>query len=56
MGELYFARPGKEHIEALQSYKEDFLAAENSMDGCGPLRRFENLNDYLKYSECVKGI
>ena len=50
MGELYFARPGKEHIEALQSYKEDFLAAENSMDGCGPLRRFDDINDYLKYT------
>ena len=55
MEELYLTRPGKAHIEALQSYKDDFLAAGNSMDGCGPLRRFDDLNDYLKYTyDCEK--
>ena len=39
--------PGEEHLEEVRAYREEFLAADSSMDGAGPLRRYENPADWL---------
>lgn len=39
--------PSEEHLEEVRRYREEFLAADSSMDGAGPLRRFENPADWL---------
>ena len=42
MEEFILLRPTSEYASQLAEYRQEFLDADNSMDGCGPLRRFEN--------------
>ena len=42
MGELQFVSPSEQYLEEARAYREEFLAAGSSMDGAGPLRRYED--------------
>ena len=39
--------PSEEHLAEVRSYREEFLAADSSMDGAGPLRRYPDPRDWL---------
>ena len=40
--------PSEEHLEEVRAYREEFLAADSSMDGAGPLRRYPDPRDWLR--------
>ncbi len=48
MEELILIRPTSEYANQIFEYKQEFLDTGDSMDGCGPLRRYDNLEEYLK--------
>lgn len=39
---LLLVRPTAEYAEEYRAYRREFLDAGDSMDGCGPLRRFDD--------------
>ena len=41
-GEFFLVEPSEEYAEQIAEYKQAFLDADSSMDGCGPLRRCED--------------
>ena len=45
---LSLVSPSEEYLEEIRRYREEFLAADSSMDGAGPLRRFEDPADWLE--------
>ena len=45
--------PGMEYAKEIAAYREEMLAAESSMDGCGSLRRHENPQDWIVYNELL---
>ena len=51
-GEFFLVEPCEEYAEQIAEYKQSFLDADSSMDGCGPLRRCEDPLTYI--SECRK--
>lgn len=46
--ELMFVRPSMEYAEEVWAYKNEFLENNDSMDGCGPLRRARDMKEYLE--------
>ena len=48
MEELILIKPTAEYGAQIMEYRQEFLDAGDSMDGCGPLRRFDSASDYLK--------
>lgn len=48
MEELILTAPSMEYAGELMAYRQEFLDSGSSMDGCGPLRRFDNAESYLK--------
>lgn len=42
MEEFILVRPTSEYASQIAQYRQEFLDAGDSMDGTGPLRRFEN--------------
>lgn len=46
--ELMLIRPSKEYLDELKAYREEFLNNGDSMDGCGPLRKYDDMNEYLQ--------
>ena len=48
MEEFILIRPTEEYASQIAEYRREFLDADNSMDGCGPLRRFEDPLEYIK--------
>lgn len=46
--------PSMEYDKEIQAYRREFLEAGNSMDGCGPLRHYENTADWLAELELYK--
>ncbi|MBQ7337455.1 MAG: GNAT family N-acetyltransferase [Clostridia bacterium] len=48
MEEFILTRPTSEYATQLMEYRQEFLDAGDSMDGCGPLRRFENPAEYIQ--------
>ena len=42
--ELMLVEPSEEYF----AYRNDFLENSDSMDGCGPLRRFDDMKAYLE--------
>ena len=48
MEEFILIRPTAEYASQLSEYRQEFLDANNSMDGCGPLRRFEDPEEYIQ--------
>ena len=51
-GEFFPVEPSEEYAEQIAEYKQAFLDADSSMDGCGPLRRCEDSLIYI--AECKK--
>lgn len=41
-------RPTDEYAGQIIQYKQEFLEAGDSMDGCGPLPRLENIEEYIQ--------
>lgn len=41
-------RPTVEYASQIAEYRQEFLDSGSSMDGCGPLRRFENPEEYIQ--------
>ena len=50
MEDFILIRPTSEYAGQLAEYRQEFLDADSSMDGCGPLRRFEDPIEYIQ--EC----
>lgn len=48
MEEFVLLRPTSEYASQIIEYRQEFLDAGDSMDGTGPLRRFENPEEYIK--------
>ena len=48
MEEFILLRPTSEYASQIIEYRQEFLDAGDSMDGTGPLRRFENPEEYIK--------
>ena len=48
MEEFILTRPTSEYASQIAEYRQEFLDVGDSMDGCGPLRRFENPEEYIK--------
>ena len=48
MDELILIRPTIEYASQIIEYRQEFLDAGDSMDGCGPLRRLEDPEEYIK--------
>ena len=46
--EFMLIRPTSQYASQLAEYRREFLAADSSMDGCGPLRRFEDPEEYIQ--------
>ena len=51
MEELIIIRPTNKYSTQIMEYRQEFLEAGDSMDGCGPLRRFENPEEYIRVCE-----
>ena len=48
MNDFILIRPAGEYASQIIEYRQEFLDAGDSMDGTGPLRRFENPEEYIK--------
>ena len=48
MNEFILTRPTSEYANQIVEYRQEFLDAGDSMDGCGPLRRIEDPEEYIK--------
>ena len=48
MEELILMRPSIEYGPQIMNYRQEFLDTGDSMDGCGPLRKIETIEDYIK--------
>ena len=44
---LQLVLPSEDYLEEARAYRAEFLAAGSSMDGAGPLRRYEDPADWL---------
>ena len=47
MNELFLIKPTIEYGNQIMEYRQEFLDAEDSMDGCEPLQRLENPEEYI---------
>lgn len=48
MEKFILIRPTVEYASQIYEYRQEFLEAGSSMDGCGPLRRIENPKEYIQ--------
>ena len=48
MEELILVKPTREYASQIAQYRQEFLDAGDSMDGCGSLGRMENPFDFIK--------
>ena len=48
MKDLFLTRPKCEYASQIIEYKNEFLDAGNSMDGCGPLRKTKDPEEYIQ--------
>lgn len=51
MEELLLIRPDNEYAKQIAEYRQEFLDAGDSMDGCGSLRRIEDPFEYIQ--KCI---
>ena len=51
---MKLVEPSMAYDKQIQAYRQEFLAYGSSMDGCGPLRRFERTQDWLEQVEAFK--
>ena len=54
MEKMLLVEPTMEYDEEIQKFRRDFLLNGGSMDGCGPLRRFDNTSDWLEQVKLYK--
>lgn len=47
MEELILIKPSIEYGNQILEYRQEFLDSGDSMDGCGPLRRFDDPKEYI---------
>ena len=52
MEDFVLIQPNSEYASQIVEYRQEFLNAGDSMDGTGPLRRFENPEEYIR--TCVQ--
>ncbi|MBR3874564.1 MAG: GNAT family N-acetyltransferase [Clostridia bacterium] len=50
MSEFILIKPSPEYAEQIAAYRKEFLDCGSSMDGCGPLRKIEDPNEYIRIS------
>ena len=48
MEDFILTRPTSEYASQIVGYRQEFLDADDSMDGTGPLRRLEDPEEYVK--------
>lgn len=46
--ELMLVSPSEEYWPELMAYKKEFLLSGEIMDGCGPLKRHDNMEEYFE--------
>ena len=46
--------PTMEYEKEIQTFRQDFLSHTGYMDGCGALRRFENIQDRIDQASQLK--
>ena len=51
---LRLIEPTMEYDKQIQAFRQEFLAIEGSMDGCGSLRRFDRTQDWINQVESLK--
>ena len=51
MENLILIRPCVEYAKQISEYRQEFLDADDSMDGCGSLRRFDNPLEFIQ--KCI---
>ena len=51
MDDFILTTPTSEHAEQIAEYRREFLLSGESMDGTGPLRRYENPYEYIEFCE-----
>ena len=49
--DLKFVSPSEKYLSELAAYRKEFIDSGDSMDGTGPLKRFENISEYLSETE-----
>lgn len=54
MDELFLIKPDMTYAEEIISYRNEFLEAGSSMDGCGSLRRNSDPREWLAYNEIME--
>lgn len=52
--EMKLIEPTMEYEKEIQAFRQEFLTAGGSMDGCGSLRRTDNIQDWLNQVELLK--
>lgn len=53
MEKVYLIKPSEDYLDQVTEYKNEFLAANSSMDGCGPLDKTESSKEWLKQVELI---
>ena len=48
MEEFILIRPTSEYASQIAEYRQEFLDEGGSMDGCGPLRRFDDPKEFIQ--------
>ena len=48
---LLFIIPSADYLEEIRAYRQEFLDEGGSMDGAGPLRRFDDPAEWLRWTE-----
>ena len=48
MKEFILTRPTSENASQIKEYRQEFLDSGDSMDGCGPVRRYDDPEEYIK--------
>ena len=51
MDALILRKPTIEYASQIAQYRQEFLDAGDSMDGCGPLRKLDDPNEYIRVCE-----
>ena len=54
MEKLKLVLPSPELESEFLSYRQEFLDAGDSMDGCGPMRRISDIEEYIRESELYR--
>lgn len=49
--DLFLTKPTAEYKDQISSYRNEFLASMDSMDGTGSLRKTEDMDEYIRYCE-----